>query len=80
MIVFVHYKKLLDQLDELMIALKKQKSLGLDAEVMVALKNLTRSRNAFKREFIKEFNKTDAIRSNTIFTKLLDNVSDGVKQ
>jgi hypothetical protein len=48
-----HYAKLINQLDELMIALTKQKHLGLDPEVINALKNLTRARNAFKREYIQ---------------------------
>ncbi len=71
-----HYKKLLDQLDNLMIALTKQKGLGLDTEVVVALKDLTRARNAFKREFIKSQPKIQ--RSETIFTNFLDSVSNNI--
>jgi hypothetical protein len=72
-----HYKELLDQLDNLMISLTKQKGLGLDAGVVVALKNLTRSRNAFKREFIKT-NAHRIEKNETIFTNFLDSVSDKV--
>jgi hypothetical protein len=74
--VFKHYQKLLDNLDDLMIALNKQKHLGLDPEVINALKELTKSRNIFKRQFIKEMNKPVTARDNTVFNHLLDNVSD----
>ncbi len=69
-----HYTKLLDQLDNLMISLTKQKHLGLDPEIMKALKDLTRSRNAFKRELIKSYNLTKP--NETVLTHLLDNVMD----
>jgi len=43
------YKSLIDSLDDLMIAMVKQKKLGLDPEVNNALKKVTKTRNDFKR-------------------------------
>ena len=74
--VFKLYVKLLNDLDSLMLALTKQKYLGLDAEVMIALKNLTKSRNTFKRQLIKETAKPILARNGTVFTYLLDQVTD----
>ncbi len=74
-----HYKDLLDQLDDLMISLTKQKHLGLDTEVVKALKNLTKSRNAFKREFIKKNIPPKEERRDTVFTSFLDNVADNAE-
>lgn len=67
-------KKVLDQLDDLMIALTKQKKLGLDPAVIIALKNLTRTRNSLKREYIK--NQAPKVATNvTSFTEFLDKVA-----
>ena len=74
--MFKLYLKLLNDLDSLMLALTKQKHLGLDAEVMIALKALTKSRNTFKRQLIKETAKPVVSRNGTVFTYLLDKVSD----
>ncbi len=73
-----HYKKLLDQLDLLMISLAKQKQLGLDPEVIKALKDLTRARNEFKREFIKASAPKVIARNESVFTNFLDEVAQNV--
>ena len=44
-------KVLIDSLDNLMIALSKQKHLGLDPEVNNALKDVTKARNKLKKEY-----------------------------
>ncbi len=62
-----------------MISLSKQKHLGLDADVVKALKDLTKARNAFKREFIKANAPRISERNETIFTCFLDKVSDNVR-
>ena len=72
------YKKVLDGLDDLMIALSKQKHLGLDAEVVKALKSLTVARNAFKREYIKQYVERVPVRNETVFTNFLDEVGKNV--
>ena len=47
-----HYKDLLDKVDNLMIALCKQKNLiGLEPGIVKALKDITKSRNAYKKQF-----------------------------
>jgi hypothetical protein len=46
-----HHKKLLDNLDTLMLTLTTHKELRLDGEVIRALKALAKSRNAFKRKY-----------------------------
>ncbi len=73
-----HYKRLLDQLDNLMVSLTKQKHLGLDSEVIKALRDLTVARNTFKREFIKEAVVGVAARNDTVFTSFLDSVQDNI--
>lgn len=85
------HKKLLDDLDDLMIALSKQRNLGIQPDVMIALRELTKSRNKFKKMYIEQQKaspKTIVEASfaatmseemkQTIFTHLLDNVSDAV--
>jgi hypothetical protein len=43
------YQSLIESIDDLMIALGKQKKLGLDADVLKALLTVTRARGDFKR-------------------------------
>lgn len=67
---------LLNQLDNLMLALTKQKKLGIDVDVMVALRNLTKARNDFRRELIKATGlKTP---DSSVFNHFLDTVADNV--
>ena len=44
-----HYQALIDALDDLMIAMCKQKKLGLDPEINNALKQVTKTRRDYKR-------------------------------
>lgn len=44
-----HYQALIDGIDNLMIAMCKQRNLGLDPEINEAIKKLTRSRREFKK-------------------------------
>lgn len=44
-----HYKALIDSLDLLMLAMCKQKHLGLDPEINEALKKVTHTRREYKR-------------------------------
>ena len=46
-----HYQALIDALDDLMIAMCKQKKLGLDPEINNALKQVTKTRNDYKRAY-----------------------------
>lgn len=70
-------KEVLDQLDGLMIALTKQKKLGLDAAVVVALKDLTKTRNALKKDYIKTLQAKEK-QQETVFTHFLDEVAKNV--
>lgn len=51
-----HYKNLTDTIDTLMLAMHKQKSLGLDLEVMRALAKVTRARIAYKKALNTKIN------------------------
>lgn len=46
-----HYQALIHSIDDLMIAMSKQKQLGLDPEVNNAIKKLTRARREYKKAF-----------------------------
>jgi hypothetical protein len=46
-----HYQTLIDSIDILMIAMSKQKKLGLDPEVNDAIKKLIHARRAYKKAF-----------------------------
>jgi hypothetical protein len=73
------YKQMLGEIDNLMIALSKQKMLGLDVEVIIALRNLTKARNTFKREYLKIHARKNA-KTENVFTGFLDEVSSNVNQ
>lgn len=46
-----YYQALIDSIDTMMIAMCKQKKLGLDPEINEAVKKLTRARREFKKAF-----------------------------
>lgn len=46
-----HYQKLIDSIDILMMAMCKQRNLGLDPEINDALKKVTHARYAYKKAF-----------------------------
>lgn len=56
-----HYKAIMDSFDNLMIALAKQKALGLDPDVVKSLKDVTKARNAFKRELNQKALRNEAV-------------------
>lgn len=48
-IMDMHYQTLINALDDLMIAMCKQKKLGLDPEINEALKKVTHARSRYKK-------------------------------
>lgn len=51
-----HYKTLTDTIDTLMVALRKQKNIGLDLEVMRALSKVTKARVEYKKAYNAQLN------------------------